>query len=68
MQLQYLTTKQAAHRLNLSPRFLEERRRRGNGPEYVRISATCVRYSPEALREWAANRTFRSLADEAAHG
>lgn len=45
---------EAAERINLTPRFLQERRRRGDGPPYVKISSRCIRYRPEDLRKWAA--------------
>lgn len=56
----------AARYLKLTPRALEERRRRGGGPPYVRLSATCVRYRLADLEQWIAERTYSSTAEEAA--
>jgi hypothetical protein len=56
----------AAEILHLTPRALEERRRRGGGPPYVRISPTCVRYRIADLERWVQERTFASTAEEAA--
>ncbi len=51
-----LTEKQAADLLNFTPRFLEGRRRRGDGPAFVRISSCAIRYRRTDLREWIAAR------------
>jgi hypothetical protein len=53
----------AAAMIDLTPRFLQERRRRGNGPPFVRISARCIRYRPQDLEEWAAHRLRTSTSD-----
>lgn len=59
-------TPRAAAILGLTPRALEERRRRGGGPPYVRLSPTCVRYRLTDIEEWIASRTFASTAQEVA--
>lgn len=59
-----LTEAEAAERIGLSRRFLAVRRYRGGGPPYVRISARCVRYRPEDLEEWAAERVRTSTSDD----
>lgn len=61
-----LTTGQAGEFLQLTTRALEERRRRGTGPPYVRLGATTVRYQVSDLEQWIAERTYSSTADEAA--
>ena len=58
-----LTEKEAAEALGFTPRFLTERRRLGNGPKYVRISARAVRYRPEDLAEFAAKLVRTSTSD-----
>jgi hypothetical protein len=62
----YLTTEQAAGYFGLTARALEERRRRGDGPPFVRLSATCVRYRVSDLEGYAQERTFMSTAEAAA--
>ena len=53
-----LDERQAATALGLTPRTLQSWRHRGgeNAIPFVRISARCIRYRPEDLREWAAGR------------
>jgi predicted DNA-binding transcriptional regulator AlpA len=36
----------------MSRAFLRKARRKGQGPRYVRIGATTIRYSVSDLREW----------------
>ena len=57
-------TPRAAEILHLTPRALEERRRRGGGPPYVRLSATCVRYRLSDLEDWIEWRVRQSTAEE----
>ena len=63
-ELRFLDTPATAKMLELTPRALEERRRRGDGPPYVRLSRTCVRYRLSDILEWADERTFRSTSEE----
>ena len=58
-----LTQEEAAGRLGLSPRFLEVRRYRGDGPPFVRVSSRCVRYRPQDLEAWTAERVRTSTSD-----
>ena len=51
-----LDERRAAAALGVTPRALQEWRRRGGGPQYVRISKRCIRYMPEELQKWAAER------------
>ncbi len=53
----------AAARLNMTRRALQEWRRRGYGPVFVRISGRCVRYRPEDLDEWVETRIRTSTSD-----
>ena len=61
-----LTESEAARRLGFSPRFLQQRRYTGGGPRFVRISARAIRYRPEDLVEWAADRLRTSTSDPGA--
>lgn len=58
-----LTEKEAAHRLGFSPRFLQQRRYLGGSPKFVRVSARAIRYRPEDLDAWAAERIRTSTSD-----
>ena len=53
-----LDERQAAAALGLTPRTLQSWRHRGgeNAIPFVRISTRCIRYRPEDLRKWAAER------------
>lgn len=53
-----LTTRQAADQLGLDPSQLHRWRRRGTGPQYVRLGRT-VRYHPDALTAWVDSRSSR---------
>lgn len=59
-----LTTEQAAEILGLTPRFLQVRRLRGDGPAFIRISSNCVRYRSEDLEAWLDERVRRSTSGE----
>lgn len=61
-----LDTPAAAEALGIQPRTLEDWRRRGGGPPYIRVSTTCVRYSLDSLEVWLHERTATSTAEEAA--
>jgi hypothetical protein len=58
-----LTEKEAADLIGFTPRFLQNRRLTGESPAYVRISARAIRYRPEDLHEWAADRLRTSTSD-----
>ncbi len=58
-----LTQQEAAERLGMSPRWMEVRRYQGGGPPFVRVSSRCVRYRPEDLEAWAAERVRTSTSD-----
>ena len=61
-----LTAAEAGEILGLTVRAMEERRRRGAGPPFVRLGATTVRYSLVTIEEYIAERTFSSTAEETA--
>ncbi len=51
-----VSEKEAATLLGFTPRFLQSRRLRGDGPQFVRISSRAVRYRVKDLQEWVENR------------
>jgi predicted DNA-binding transcriptional regulator AlpA len=58
-----LTEAEAARRLGFSPRFLQQRRYKGDGPRFVKVSARAVRYRLIDLDEWAEARLRTSTSD-----
>ena len=58
-----LTEAEAAKLLGFTPRFLQARRYKGDGPRFCRVSARAVRYRPEDLRSWAEERLRISTSD-----
>lgn len=58
-----LTEREAAEFLKLTPRFLQARRFRGDGPPFVRISSRCVRYRAIDLDKWIGDRVSMSTSD-----
>lgn len=56
----YLTERQAAALLNLSPETLRSWRSRRRGPPFVRLGGA-VRYDSTALRRWAAGTDTTAL-------
>jgi hypothetical protein len=58
-----LTEEEAARALGFTPRFLQNRRLRGDGPAFIRVSSRAIRYRPEDLRAWTAERLRRSTSD-----
>lgn len=60
---QLLTTPAAADLLGVSASYLNQSRLRGDGPAFVKISPTCVRYRRGDLDDWVAARTVRSTAE-----
>lgn len=63
-----LTENEAAERIGFTPRFLQERRFRGGGPKFVKVSARAIRYRPADLEEWAAERVLTSTSDPGTGG
>ena len=64
-----LNEAQAAQLLNFTPRFLQARRQRGNGPPFVSISARAIRYRRSDLLDWIESRIRTNTSgrgDEAA--
>ena len=58
-----LTEDEAAELIGFTPCFLQERRFRGGGPPFVKVSARAIRYRPEDLAAWAADRLRTSTSD-----
>ncbi len=58
-----LTEAQAARLLNFTPRFLQARRARGDGPPWVSISARAIRYRRSDLLDWIESHVRTNAAD-----
>lgn len=50
--LQAISPAEAAAAIGVKPAALENWRKRGGGPPFIRISSKCVRYRVRDLREW----------------
>ena len=63
-----LTEAEAAKLLKFTPRFLQARRVRGDGPAYVSVSSRAVRYRRSDLVAWIEERvrTSTSATDRSA--
>ena len=59
-----LKERAAASFLNVTPRFLQNRRTNGGGPPYVRISHRCVRYRKADLISFAEKHLCREDRNE----
>lgn len=59
---------EAADVLDVSERFLEERRWKGGGSPYVRLSSRAVRYRLSDLEAWIADRVRTSTSDPGPSG
>ena len=57
---QCMTTKEAALMLGLNYRTLERLRATGNGPRFIPISKTCVRYLASDIVQWIDSRAVKS--------
>ena len=55
---------EAASFLGLSIRSMQGYRYRGGGPNFVRVSARCVRYRRIDLRDWAEAKLRSSTSDK----
>ena len=55
--------KPAAEFLDVAPRTLQKWRQTGDGPEFVRLSARCIRYTRALLRAYAEARIRKSTSD-----
>jgi predicted DNA-binding transcriptional regulator AlpA len=57
-----LTSEQTAQELKVSERTLEDWRRTGAGPPFIRISRRCVRYRRADIEAWLAERLKASTS------
>ena len=55
-----LTTDEVAEFLGVSPRTIEDWRRRGGGPRFIRLRGRAVRYRPSELARWLAEHEVAS--------
>ena len=54
---------EAAIILGVTPRCLENWRHRGGGPNFIKISARCIRYRRSDLNKWIEERVRTSTSD-----
>ncbi len=67
---EFLTTEQLAERWGISPRTLEYRRARGDGPQFVRIGRgrkALVRYRLSAILEYEVTNTTTGESHARSH-
>lgn len=55
--------KVAASELDVTDRTMQKWRQTGDGPDYVRLSARCIRYTRAGLRAFAEARIRKSTSD-----
>ena len=58
-----LKQSEVAEVLGVSPRSVEGWRLSGRGPRFVRLSSRAIRYRPEDVDAWIAERVRRSTSD-----
>ena len=58
-----LTETEAAKLLKFTRRFLQARRVRGDGPNFIRISSRAIRYRRADILTWIEARVRTSTAD-----
>lgn len=56
-----LSEKEVAGWLNINPKRLQAWRLRSYGPEFVRISSKCVRYSRESIQQWLSMQSLNNV-------
>lgn len=61
-----LTERQAAEALGISHRSLQAWRCRGEGPKFLKLNGTIVRYRAEDLDAWVADAVRNSTSDPGA--
>jgi hypothetical protein len=64
--LAYLSPREQAVELKVTPRTLKRWRQLGKGPPYIRLSRQRVIYPQYEKTEWARERTYSSRSDELA--
>ena len=55
--------KAAASFLDMTPRSMQAMRQRGDGPQFIRISSRCIRYTRALLKSYADARMRKSTSD-----
>lgn len=60
------STEQLAERKGLAPFTLRKWRHEGRGPEFIRVSARCIRYDPDIADAWFEARRARSTTQPTA--
>jgi excisionase family DNA binding protein len=58
MKDKVMTTKQAAEYLAMSHKTLEDWRRKGEGPRFIKVGSRSVRYRQSELDAWITEATF----------
>ena len=58
-----LTEVEAAKALKFTPRFLQARRVRGDGPPFIRISCRAIRYRRADLEAWIDDHVCKNTSD-----
>ncbi|USG61482.1 DNA-binding protein [Sneathiella marina] len=54
---------EAANFVGQKVRTLQDKRQKGGGPKYVRISSRCIKYRRIDLKEWADGLLRKSTSD-----
>lgn len=62
---EFISTKELAAWVRMSPQWVELGRTKGYGPRFVRIGPKRVRYRRSDVLEWLASRTYASTAQYA---
>ena len=60
--------KAAGEFLDLTDRFLQEKRSKGGGPRYIHLSSRCIRYRRIDLKQWADEHVRTSTSDPGSEG
>lgn len=60
----YLTTKEVAERLRMTPQAIRLLRYKGSGPRFTKPSRSRCLYSEAEVESWLRERTFSSTAEE----
>ncbi len=55
--------KVAAEFLKVTPRHMQAMRQRGDGPQFIRMSSRCIRYTRSLLKAWGDARVRTSTSD-----
>ncbi len=63
MDIFLVSPNDAAKALCVSLKTLEAMRLKGNGPQWVRVSARKIAYRPEDVRKWIEGRLYSSTSE-----